>query len=187
MHHSSRTFIQKGLRIVAIGLVIGSVLGLGNPSTLAKSAKVPSRNLKKTAKPLPPAYYEAVKAFNGGKYKDALGQFQHLDEFGFCCDKVHYYIAQSYQGMNQTAPAALNYEWVCMYSKDPTLTYYSQMALNNLSYYRGHRTYAGQGNNISHVATARGYSGGYSGGSYASGSYASGGSYTTSTSGMVGG
>ena len=145
MLYSISAILPKGLRILGLALIIASILGPGNLSTLAKATKAPSQKLKKTDKPLPPAYYEAVKTFNLGKYKDALGQFQHLDEFGFCCDKVHYYIAQCYQGMNQLAPAALNYEWVCEYSKDPTLTSYSQYALSTLSYYRGHRTYEGQG------------------------------------------
>ncbi|PWU02718.1 MAG: hypothetical protein C5B53_01355 [Candidatus Melainabacteria bacterium] len=140
-----------GLNLAAIVLLGNLIVGQNGLIALAKSAKASVQKGQTKAKPLPPAFGEAVGKFNAGKYKEALAGFQHLDESGFCCDKVHYYIAQSYQGMNQTAPAALNYQWVCMYSKDPTLNYYSQVALNQLAYYQGHRTYGGQGNNFSRV------------------------------------
>jgi hypothetical protein len=154
----------NGLNLAAIVLLGNLTVGQNGLIALAKSAKASAQKVQQTkAKPLPPAYYEAVGKFNAGKYKEALTGFQQLDESGFCCDKVHYYIAQSYQGMNQTTPAAMNYEWVTMYSKDPTLNYYSQVALNQLAYYKGHRTYGGQGNNFARVAPS-GLSGGGGGG-----------------------
>jgi hypothetical protein len=141
----------NGLNLAAIVLLGNLIVGQNGLIAFAKSAKSTVQKAQIQAKPLPPAFGQAVGIFNSGKYKDALAAFQRLDEDGFCCDKVHYYIAQSYQGMNQTAPAALNYQWVCRYSKDPTLNYYSQVALSQLAYYQGHRTYGGQGNNFARV------------------------------------
>ena len=150
MRGSVSKIALNGLNLAAIVLLGNLIVGQNGLVALAKSGKASAQKVTK-AKPLPPAFGEAVGKFNAGKYKEALAGFQHLDESGFCCDKVHYYIAQSYQGMNQTAPAALNYQWVCMYSKDPTLNYYSQVALNQLAYYQGHRTYNGQGNYFARV------------------------------------
>lgn len=148
------TCVLRCSKLLVVILLLGAQFGQMDLSGSAIASKSAGKRAANKPKPLPPEYLEAVKTFNSGKYKDALGQFQHLDETGHCCDKVHYFIAQAYQGMNQTAPAALNYQWVCMYSKDPTLTYYSQVALSRLSYYRGHRTYQGNGNNFSRVTAS---------------------------------
>lgn len=135
-------------------------LGLAVSSTLAKTVQPNAQTAQKKSAPLPSEYYAAVGTFNSGKYKDALNQFQQLDEHGFCCDKVHYYMAQAYQGMNQTVPASMHYQWVSDYSYDPTLKSYADTALDRLSYYQGHRTYAGNGNNFARVSAAPASSGG---------------------------
>jgi hypothetical protein len=151
--------LSKSRRFAVFLAIAVAIFHYGDCSALAKAPQSKSKTISSPAKALPQEYYLAIKAFNDGKYKDALGQFQHLDENGHCCDKVHYFIAQSYQGMNQTVPAQMHYEWVSSYSHDPVLKYYSDVALDRLSYYRGHRTYAGNGNNFSRITASASSSG----------------------------
>lgn len=106
-----------------------------------------------------PGYRAAITDFNQGRYGPAARQLETLDSHGYCCDMVHYYIAQSYHHLNQLALASMHYSWVSSYSKDSTLRVYAQSANSGLAYYGSHRTYAGQGNNFERVA-ASGRSGG---------------------------
>jgi len=147
--------VTKGWRyLLAIALMITVFAGL-LPTVAAKTissgvsvnVRVNSKG-KKVNLGSSPAYKEAVATFMNKKYADALGKFQTLDKNGFCCDMVHYYIAQCYQYTNQVNPAMSNYEWVSVYSKDPRLIYYANGAYEQLAYYNGHRTYSGQGNNF---------------------------------------
>jgi len=156
------------IKLAALIMVSGSVFAHLSAWTFAKTPKAAKPNGHTLTKPLPPEYSEAVKDLNAGKYRDALDKFQHLDGSGYCCDKVHYYIAQTYQGMNQTVPAEMNYEWVYYYRKNPTLRSYAQSAIQTLSYYQGHRTYRGQGNNFSRITASAG-GGGRGGGLWGGG------------------
>jgi hypothetical protein len=79
----------NGLNLAAIVLLGNLIIGQNGLVALAKSAKASTQKVQAKAKPLPPAYYQAVGKFNAGKYKEALAGFQQLDEGGFCCDKVH--------------------------------------------------------------------------------------------------
>jgi len=87
-----------------------------------------------------PAYKAAVADFMNHKYGPALTEFQQVDQNGFCCDMVHYYIAQCYDYLNQVEPAELNYSWVVAYSQDPSLKSYATYGYQKLSYYNAHRT-----------------------------------------------
>ena len=91
-------------------------------------------------------YKAGVGFFNKKDYAAALACFQLLDGDGFCCDTIHYYIAQCYQNTNQTVAAQQHYDWVLNKSKDPTLRSYAEYANSTIAYYSSHRTYAGQGN-----------------------------------------
>jgi len=141
--------------VVALALIFAFVAGTWMSEAIAKklSAGV-SVNVRYNSKgkkvnlASAPAYRQAVHTFMDQKYSKALEQFQALDKNGFCCDMVHYYIAQCYQYTNQVNPAMLHYECVSTYSKDPRLVYYADGAYRQLEYYNGHRTYAGQGNNF---------------------------------------
>jgi hypothetical protein len=93
-----------------------------------------------------PTMATAQAAFNACRYGEALRQFQILDRTGFCCDKVHYYIARCYQQLSQVVPALEHYAWVTEKSKNPTLRNYAYVASAQLSRYQLHRTYAGNGN-----------------------------------------
>lgn len=97
-----------------------------------------------------PTYKQALSAFQVKNYAVALQDFQKLDSSGYCCDMVHYYIAQCYQNTNQTIAASQHYNWVSERSSDPTLRAYADYANQTMAYYNAHRTYAGQGNNFSH-------------------------------------
>jgi hypothetical protein len=93
-----------------------------------------------------PSYKTAVADFMDRKYGPALAEFENLDQTGFCCDMVHYYMAQCYDNMNQIEPAEMHYQWVVAYSHDPTLQRYSTYGYQKLAYYSTHRSYGGQGN-----------------------------------------
>ncbi len=102
-----------------------------------------------------PEYKEALAEFKDKKFGPAVDKFEDLDGHGYCCDLVHYYIAQCYHQTNQLQSAKMHYSWVYEYSKDPTLRYYSQNAYQQLAYYGGHRTYTGQGNNFQKTIAGR--------------------------------
>ena len=98
-------------------------------------------------------YKEAVTQFGEKNYAAALNGFQALDSSGYCCDLVHYYIAQCYQLTNQTVAAQMHYNWVLSYSKDNYLKQCSEYANQTLAYYSNHRSYGGQGNNFALAST----------------------------------
>lgn len=152
------TNTRKLLSFAGLALISLSLAGLDASLVMSKSSKPAAK--KAQAKPLPLEFYQAARLYNEGKYKESLGHLQHLDASGHCCDKVHYYIALDYHGMNQTVPAEMNYEWVCNYSKDKTLQTYANSALEQIAYYQGHRTYGGQGNNFSRAKPGGGGGGG---------------------------
>jgi hypothetical protein len=106
-----------------------------------------------------PTFKQAVNYFQIKNYAEALQGFQGLDSTGYCCDLVHYYIAQCYQNTNQTVAASQHYNWVVERSTDTRLRSYADYANQTMAYYNAHRTYAGQGNNF-----ARNYTGSSAGG-----------------------
>ncbi|HEY9716087.1 MAG TPA: hypothetical protein V6C69_01355 [Trichormus sp.] len=141
--------------VIAFALLVAFVAGLWTSEAIAKKICVGvsvtvryNSHGKKVDLAHAPEYKDAVHTFMDKKYADALVKFQSLDKNGYCCDMVHYYIAQCYQYTNQVRPAMLHYEWVDTYSKDPRLKYYADGAYQQLAYYNEHRTYAGQGNNF---------------------------------------
>jgi hypothetical protein len=141
--------------VIAFALIVALVAGLWASEAIAKKITAGvsvtvryNSHGKKVNLANAPEYKDAVHTFMDQKYSVALEKFQALDKNGYCCDMVHYYIAQCYQYMNQVQPAMLHYEWVDTYSKDPRLKYYADGAYQQLAYYNGHRTYSGQGNNF---------------------------------------
>ena len=85
----------------------------------------------------------ALKDFNEKKYGPAAEGFWKLDKAGYCCDVIHYYLAQCYQFNGQLEQATQNYNYVLSYSKDETLRKYSQYANDTLAYYSANRTHNG--------------------------------------------
>lgn len=145
--------------ICALAVLLVAAPTLSPSSCEAKTAKKKQTNkpAAKTskrkadpalAKTKTPEYLEAQVALLERKYKDAAQKFEKLDAEGACCETTHYYLAQCYQGMNQTVQAQTHYQWVAYYGKDPTLKQYATVAYNQLAYYQNHRTYKGQGNNF---------------------------------------
>jgi len=98
-----------------------------------------------------PLFKQALVEFGNKRYGPAEQLFENLDKHGYCCDMVHYYMAQCYDNLNQTEAAQMNYQWVAAYSKDATLVNYSIYGYEKLAYYDEHRNYAGQGNNFDRV------------------------------------
>jgi len=146
---------RRRRHVIALALVVAFFAGAWASEAIAKKITAGvSVNVRYNSKgkkvdlSTAPAYKDAVHTFMDKKYADALVKFQTLDSTGFCCDTVHYYIAQCYQYTNQVHEAMLHYEWVDTYSKDARLKYYADGAYQQLAYYNGHRTYAGQGNNF---------------------------------------
>lgn len=139
--------VESDARPIKGGVTVSTVKKGGKPSTKAMLLKNPT-------------YKEALDFFNKKNYAAAMTDFQTLDSTGFCCDLVHYYIAQCYQNTNQTIAAAQHYGWVLEKSKDPTLRRYADYANQCLAYYAGHRTYGGQGNNFDRGSRGGGGGGG---------------------------
>lgn len=123
-------------------------------STVKKGRRVTQAQLNAN-----PLYKEGVGFFQKKNYAAAMKDFQTLDSTGFCSDMIHYYIGQCYQNTNQTVAAGQHYNWVMEKSKDPTLRRYAEYATQCISYYSGHRTYGGQGNNFDRGSRGGSYSG----------------------------
>lgn len=166
---------KKGKLFVLSLVVCMGASASNSPGSEAKTKKLTSgvsvniRNNKRGGKvdlTKAPGYKEALMDFYKGRYGPAARALEQLDSHGFCCDMVHYYIAQSYHHLNQLALAGMHYNWVSSYSKDPTLRQYAQSASLGLDYYGSHRTYAGQGNNFERVASRGGGGGGGGGGGF---------------------
>ena len=136
------------------------------PSVLDANAK--GKKGKKAAAKVaayPPEFNDAVRlVIYDKKYKDAFDIFDRLDRNGFCRDKTHYYMALCKHNMNQTQEAAMHYQVVYNYSKDPQLKYLAAVGYGQVAKYAANRTYAGQGNLFARMSTGGGNSGGPWGG-----------------------
>jgi len=149
------------LALIAAGLIgqaVHSKSLKGSVSMTAAGKPVKKGKMTRQQLAANPNYKEAIKFFNDKNYAASLAYFQKLDSTGYCCDLVHYYIAQCYQNTNQTIAASQHYNWVLEKSNDERLKTYADYANQTMAYYDAHRTYAGQGNNFSR------YNGGRSGG-----------------------
>jgi hypothetical protein len=143
-------------------MVVGMLVGMSSPAfaggkRLTAGVSMNVRTNKKGQKvdlSRAPGYREAVVNFMNKRYGPAAAGFEKMDRGGFCCDLVHYYIAQCYDNLNQLQRAQLNYQWVSSYTKDPTLRVYSNYATQKLEYYAANRQYAGQGNSFDHSQNA---------------------------------
>lgn len=89
---------------------------------------------------------EAIAAYKSGQYAQALAK---LDSYartpGADVTSAHYYMGLCYQGLNQVGRAEAEFSWVASSGNNQTLRYYAQSALDQLSRYKGKRTYQGQG------------------------------------------
>lgn len=154
----------------ALCLVAGSNSLVANAKkatgSVTKVAIVKKKEAARTRLLRLPEYKAALEDFSSKRYGPALAKFEALDGSGYCCDLVHYYMAQCYHLSNQLAQAEMHYQWILAYSSDPTLRTYAQYANQQLGRYGSHRTYAGQGNNFAKFTAgpARGAGGGGGGG-----------------------
>lgn len=99
-----------------------------------------------------PVLTQAVQDYNGRKYRDAISKLDGLSRAGQASDKAHYYMALSYQGINQMATAKNEYMWVYSKSRDNTLRYNAWQALQSMEKWSQHRSYEGQGNEFNRVS-----------------------------------
>lgn len=93
-----------------------------------------------------PMFNEAVQAYNGRRYAEALKKFNSLVQSGHNTDMVHYYMALCYQGQNQISMAKAEYSLVSAQSHDPALRGNAQRALASIDRWSAHRSYEGNGN-----------------------------------------
>jgi len=96
---------------------------------------------------------EAMKSvhqsYTQGRYRDALDKIAAMPP----SDITHYYAGLCYQGQGQLQSASSEFQWVASYSKNPRLQANATAALNSVSRYASRRTYTGNGNNYSRVAS----------------------------------
>lgn len=96
---------------------------------------------------------EAMKSvhqsYTQGRYRDALDKIAIMPP----SDITHYYAGLCYQGQGQLQSAASEFQWVASYSKNPRLQANATAALDSVSRYASRRTYSGNGNNYSRVAS----------------------------------
>ncbi|QQR57495.1 MAG: hypothetical protein IPG59_21355 [Candidatus Melainabacteria bacterium] len=103
-----------------------------------------------------PAFKEVKAAYDGGRWKAALDIIATMKP----SELTHYYTGLCYQGQNQLAKAASEFQWIATYGKDPRLKYNAQVILNSLSAYSTRRTYQGQGNLFARTSSGYGRAGG---------------------------
>lgn len=99
-----------------------------------------------------PAIKEVKAAYDAGHWKEALDKIATMTP----TELTHYYTGLCYQGQNQLAKAATEFQWIATYGKDQRLKYNSQVILNSLSAYSTRRTYQGQGNIFARTGGGRG-------------------------------
>ncbi len=120
----------------SICLAIGILFSMAGPSLAGEN----------------PALTQAVQDYNSKKYRDALTKLDGLSRSGKANDKAHYYMALSYQGINQMATAKSEYMWVYSKSADNTLRYKAWQALQSMERWSQHRSYEGQGNDFNRLS-----------------------------------
>lgn len=101
-----------------------------------------------------PVLQQAIKDYNARNYKVALEKLQTLPRAGAGSDKAHYYMALCYQASNQISAATTEYNAVYQSSRDTTLRYNAAVALQGLSKWGQHRSYAGNGNNFARAGSS---------------------------------
>ncbi len=138
--------LTLGLALIAAYLVCPGKLqpAFGEPA-IPLSGKV-SKSAGNTIDPA--EIRQAVDLFKAKRYSDAFRLLDSMPHKGDRHDQVHYYMGLCLQYMNQVAPAKEQFQWVYHNSTDQRLRYNAQLAWSNLSYYQGHRTYEGQGNDF---------------------------------------
>lgn len=103
-----------------------------------------------------PAIKEVKAFYDAGRWKDALDKIATMKP----SELTHYYTGLCYQGQNQLAKAATEFQWIATYGKDQRLKYNAQIILNSLSAYSTRRTYQGQGNIFARTSGGYGRGGG---------------------------
>lgn len=119
--------------------------GSTSKSVNVKSSKTKTDSSIQTKLKSTELWKSGVKLLADKNWSGAAERFEFMDAHGGCCDETHYYLAQCYQGQNQTVLAQMHYQWVASNSKNARLRQYAGIANEQLAYYQAHRTYSGQG------------------------------------------
>ena len=168
VHYTSPMKFKRLPAVAALLLVVLTYQGLSFDADKAEAkGKKGKALIAKKVLPYPPEFADAIAlVVIEKKYKDAFDIFDRLDRNGFCRDKTHYYMALCKHNMNQTQEAALHYQVVYNYSKDPQLRYLASVGYSQVAKYAANRTYSGQGNTFARMSTG---GGGGSGGPWGGG------------------
>jgi thioredoxin 1 len=95
----------------------------------------------------------AVKAYKAKKYSDAAAQFQACIQSNPNDDVSHYYLALSYQQLNQLPDAQREYQWVMSSSADAGLKEKARLGLDSLAKLNGGSATASAGKTSGTTAT----------------------------------
>lgn len=141
--------------LIACALTLWSAFSFGQAEAKGK-AQSKKNQQNSTVNYNDPAIKEVKAAYDAGRWKDALKKIASMKP----TELTHYYTGLCYQGQNQLAKAASEFQWIVMYGKDARLKYNSQVILNSLQAYSTRRTYQGQGNLFARTSVGYGRSGG---------------------------
>ncbi|MCA9803834.1 MAG: hypothetical protein KC777_17810 [Cyanobacteria bacterium HKST-UBA02] len=120
------------------------------PAEAKAKRKASSSSVQKNSSIASQAMRSVHQSYTQGRYRDALDKIAAMPP----SDMTHYYAGLCYQGQGQLRSAASEFQWVASYSKNPGLQANASAALNSVSRYAARRTYTGNGNNYSRVASA---------------------------------
>jgi hypothetical protein len=92
----------------------------------------------------------AVQDYNSRNYAAALDKLGKLERSNPNNEKIHYYMALSFQGAAQIASAKEEYEWVADNAKSEQLKQNALTALGSIDKWSRTRRYSGNGNFFAH-------------------------------------
>jgi hypothetical protein len=100
-----------------------------------------------------PAYTDAVNQYNTRHYNVAVERLNSV--LATQPDHVmsHYYLALSYQALNQIGSARAEYNWINTHAVDARLRHNAQYALTQINQWSQTRAYAGNGNVFQYQAS----------------------------------
>lgn len=151
MNEMNKTAIS-GMNLLFCALFVSSAFSIDFPACAKGKNQAKKAQQNSAINYNDPDIKEVKAAYDAGRWKDALKKIALMKPN----ELTHYYTGLCYQGQNQLAKAASEFQWIATYGTDARLKYNSQVILNSLQAYSSRRTYQGQGNNF--AGTSAGYS-----------------------------
>lgn len=142
--------------LLSCALTLSSAFSFELQSQAKGKTQAKNDQQKSTVNYNDPAIKEVKAAYDAGRWKEALKKIATMKP----TELTHYYTGLCYQGQNQLAKAASEFQWIATYGKDPRLKYNAQVILNSLQAYSTRRTYQGQGNIFARTSVGYGRAGG---------------------------